>query len=255
MTGQIADRLEAAAGGREAVAPFATGEGLTLEAAYEVQAETVRRRVASGARPIGWKLSAVGPAAMDRLGVDAPVMGRLLDVDVLDNGGLVQPAAFIEPMVEVELALVIGRDVAPGPEGLIGLREAVVGVAPAFDIGDARVRGPGLTAADLVADRAAVGAFVLGPVTPVAEAGDLALLGVVLELDGLVVASGAGAQVLGHPVAALGRAVAARSGSGPLLRRGEVVTTGSLVDRVPLPAQGSIHASFARIGSVDLRIG
>ena len=62
-------------------------------------------------------------------------------------------------------------------------------------------------------------------------------------------------MVMGHPIVALSRALSARTLGARLVRRGEVVTTGSLIERIPLPAGGSVHASFARLGSVDLRPG
>jgi 2-keto-4-pentenoate hydratase len=94
-------------------------------------------------------------------------------------------------------------------------------------------------------DRHAVGSPVPVP------AADLRLLGVVLEHNGEVVATAAGAASLGHPAAA----VAALAASGESLRAGDVVVTAALASVGEVRAGDVLVASVGRIGTVEAAVG
>src|SRR5437016_354632 len=72
----------------------------------------------------------------------------------------------------------------------------------AIEILDSRYLDYRFTLPDVIADNTSAGRFVIG--APVPPAGiDLRLAGVVLERNGEVVATAAGAAALGHPAAAV----------------------------------------------------
>jgi 2-oxo-3-hexenedioate decarboxylase len=81
---------------------------------------------------------------------------------------------------------------------------------------------------------------------------DLTLLGCIVEADGEVVASGAGAAALGHPAESVARLVGWLAGFEEAVEPGWVVLTGGLTDPVPLGA-GGVAATFARLGTVQVR--
>jgi 2-keto-4-pentenoate hydratase len=249
----LADVLEAAQHGRRPIEPFAARLGLTLADAYGVQAEVARRRTVAGARLMGWKLSAVSAAAQGQLGVDAPVLGRLTSDLVHPDGTVVALHEMLAPRVEVELALFVGADLTDPAMHAGDFLDAVVAVAPALDIADARMTTDGRTGADLVADRAGAGVVVIGAPRPLAQIGDLATLGAILEVDGDVVGSGAGARLLNHPVTALEIAVRGAAPYGVEVRRGEIVLSGTFVDPVPAVEGSVVTATFAEVGSVSVR--
>jgi 2-keto-4-pentenoate hydratase len=169
------------------------------------------------------------------------------------DGSVVPLDRMIGPRVEVEMAFFLGTDLSEPALDAADLLNSIVAVAPALDIADARVESAGRTGADFVADRAAAGVIVLGAPRPLGVLGDLATLGAILEVDGDVVGSGAGARLMNHPVNALQAAVRAAAPFGVQVRRGEIVLSGTLVDPVPARDGSVVTASFAEIGSVSVR--
>lgn len=98
-------------------------------------------------------------------------------------------------------------------------------------------------------DRHAVGSPVPVP------AADLRLLGVVLEHNGEVVATAAGAANHGHPAAAVAALARELAAAGDPLRAGEVVVTGPLASVAEVRAGDVLVASVGRVGSVEAAVG
>jgi 2-oxo-3-hexenedioate decarboxylase len=90
---------------------------------------------------------------------------------------------------------------------------------------------------------------VVGSPVPV-PAVDLRLLGVVLEHNGEVVATAAGAASLGHPAAA----VAALAAAGEPLRAGDVVVTAPLASVGQVRHGDVLVASVGRLGTVEASV-
>jgi 2-oxo-3-hexenedioate decarboxylase len=90
---------------------------------------------------------------------------------------------------------------------------------------------------------------VVGSPVPV-PAVDLRLLGVVLEHNGEVVATAAGAASLGHPAAA----VAALAAAGEPLRAGDVVVTAPLASVGEVRHGDVLVASVGRLGTVEASV-
>ena len=134
-------------------------------------------------------------------------------------------------------------------------RDATVEPSIAFVLGS-NVDSPYATTTDVLAATASVcpalsvgGRYVLG--NPVRAGGiDLRLVGVVLERNGEVVATAAGAAAGGHPAAAVAR-FARAFGEDPL-RAGQVVLAGALTEPVPVAAGDVVVLSIGRLGSVQL---
>ena len=124
-------------------------------------------------------------------------------------------------------------------------------VAVGIEILDSRYRDYKFTMADVVADNTSAGRFVIGPAIPVAGL-DLRLLGVVLEHNGQVVATAAGAAALGHPASAVAWLVRSLAEEGEGLRAGDVVLSGGLTAAVPLAAGDVVTATADRLGSVEI---
>jgi 2-oxopent-4-enoate/cis-2-oxohex-4-enoate hydratase len=104
-----------------------------------------------------------------------------------------------------------------------------------------------------VADNASAGAFVLGtrPVDP--RSVDLRLCGMVLEKNGEVVATGAGAAALGSPVNSVAWLANRLGQLGIALEAGEVILSGSLAAMLPAKAGDSFQCSIGGIGTVATR--
>ena len=126
-------------------------------------------------------------------------------------------------------------------------------MATGIEILDSRYGGAQITTEDLIADNASAGRFVVGsPVPP--DGIDLRLVGVMLEHNGQVVGTAAGAAALGHPAAAVAWLVRSLAASGEGLLAGQVVLSGGLTAAVPVRPRDVVVASIDRLGSVELAV-
>ena len=233
-------------------APLSESAPLSLADAYRIQDELRGALLGKGERLAGWKAGFTGRASQQAFGVDHPVCGFLLASGVLATGTEVPVARFAALMVEVEVAFVMKRDLAgPGVSPALALT-AVEGALPALELVDGRFSGKP-TAADVVADGVFANAVVLGqPLTAVAGL-DLALEGVVYELDGQVAATNTAAEVMGNPLNSLAWVANHLGKRGLGLRAGDLVMSGSISTLLRPKAGDTVSARFTRLGSVSAR--
>jgi 2-keto-4-pentenoate hydratase len=251
----LAERL---AGMRQA---RAAGMGLTVDhpeldtgAAYAVQEAGVRLLVADGERPIGFKLGLTSRAKQAQMGVAEPLYGELTDAMLLDIGEPLVAADHIQPRVEPEIAFLVGTDLAGERVGTTQVLAATAAVAPAIEVIDSRYAGYSFTLPDVIADNASAARLVLGGVRRTADGIDLRLLGCVLERNGRVVSTAAGAASLGHPAAAVAWLVRALARRGRGLAAGDVVLSGALTEALPVAPGDVVVARLGRLGTVELPI-
>ena len=248
----LVDHILAARSGSVVSAPPGEGRTLSLEEAYDVQDRVRQALVARGERVIGWKAGFTSRATQQAFGTDRPVCGFLLGSGVYASGAEVPAAAFVSLAVEAEVALVMGRALAgPGvtpPQALL----AVEGAVPALELIDFRYAGKP-SAVDAVADGVLAKAVVLGaPLTDVTHL-DLALEGLVYEMNGAIVATNTAAEVLGSPINSLAWIANHLGARGLGLRSGDVVMTGSVSAVLRPKAGDTIRARFTRLGAVAAR--
>lgn len=241
---------------RQAREPF-TDEwpDLDLDTGYEIQDRTLASRLRRGERLIGVKLGLTSRAKQERMGVHVPFVAWLTDAMVLPAGDPVPQSRLIHPRVEPELVFVMGgRLQGPGVTCAQAMA-AVESVWGGAEVIDSRYRDFRFTAGDVAADNASSGAFVTGPIGVPPAALDLALEGVLVEVDGVVVDSATGAAVQGHPGEALALAANELARRGRAIEPGWIVLTGGMTDAVPAPPGSSTALHFTHLGSVFVNGG
>jgi 2-oxopent-4-enoate/cis-2-oxohex-4-enoate hydratase len=201
------------------------------------------RRIAAGERVVGKKIGVTSKAVMDMLGVFQPDFGWLTDGMVFNEGEAVSASSLIQPKAEGEIAFLLKN--APG-SGRDGSRRAGRhrGVMACFEIVDSRIRDWKIKIQDTVADNASCGVFVLGDRLVDPRDVDLATCGMVLEKNGEIVATGAGAAALGHPANAVAWLANTLGAHGIALEAGEVVLSGSLAAMVPVKAGDNLRVTM-----------
>ena len=95
--------------------------------------------------------------------------------------------------------------------------------------------------------------FVLGGQAGDPRKLDLALAGMVLEKNGEIVSTSAGAAVQGSPVNAVAWLANTLGRLGIPLKAGEVILSGSQSPLVPVAAGDNFHCSVGGLGSCSVR--
>lgn len=224
--------------------------------AYKVQAGIERRRIADGDRPIGYKIGATNQAARDMLGVGAPFRGRLYASSSHESGAEVPMDPHFQ-VIEVEIAIRLGEDLTPdmAPFHAAALETATAAIMPAIEIVGTVYRPFNKAPMGcLVADNAVHGAFVSGE--PVTDWSQIDLLDgpVRLSIGGAHRADGRGGNVDDGPFAAAAFIANELARDGITLRKGEIITTGTVTPIVPLEQGVDIVAEFEGWGRVSVRI-
>jgi 2-keto-4-pentenoate hydratase len=245
---QLAARLIRARAGRVPIGPLSAElSGFDVAAGYAVQ-----RQLRAGAGPLaGWKLGVTSRAKQVQVGVTEPVRGFLAAANALDIGAPLPVTELIQPRAEPEIAFVIGADLAGPAVSSADVLAATYGVAVAIEILDSVYRDYRFSMADVVADNTSAGRFLVGPCVP-ASGIDLRLTGVVLEHNGEVVATAAGAAALGHPAAAVAWLVRSLAAEGEGLHAGSVVLSGGLTAAIDIRAGDVVTVTADHLGSLEL---
>ena len=250
----LGDELYDALKGRHVVEPLTSRHpDITIEEAYAIQQRLNARRIAAGERIIGKKIGVTSRAVMDMLGVYQPDFGLLTDAMVYNEGQAIPAATLIQPKAEGEIAFVLKKDLIGPGISAADVLAATEGVMACFEIVDSRIRDWKIKIQDTVADNASCGVFVLGDRLVDPRGLDLTTCGMVLEKNGEIVATGAGAAALGAPANAVAWLANTLGRLGIPLKAGEVVLSGSLAIMVPVKAGDSLRVSIGGIGGCSVR--
>lgn len=244
----IAALLTDAKADRVAIQAFSAGSDcFDLATGYAVQ-----RMLRAQAGPlVGWKLGVTSRVKQTQVGISEPIRGFLAASAALDLGAPLRIGEHIQPRAEPEIVLILGADLAGPNVTSADVLAATQSVAVGIEILDSRYTDYRFTTADVVADNTSAGRFVVGSAIPAAGL-DLRLIGVVLEHNGEVVGTAAGAAAVGHPASAVAWLVRSLAAEDEGLRAGDVVFTGGLTAAVPLAAGDVVVATADRIGGVEI---
>ncbi len=212
-----------------------------------------------GGPAFGWKIAATSAAGQAHIGVDGPLAGRLLADRVYGDGATLSLAHNRMAVAEPEFAFRLGADLPPRAEPWTP-KEAVAAAAAlhaAIEVPDSRFApferagGP-----QLIADNACARDFVLGPAMPDSwRETDLAAHPVEARVAGGPVHEGAGRNVLGGPRIALAWIANELSRLGVGLRAGEIVTTGTCAQPLPIAPGARVEMDFGPLGRVTASFG
>lgn len=226
---------------------------ISNEEAYQVQLAGMQLRQADGQTLVGKKIGLTSKAMQSALGVFEPDYGYITDQMMVLEGDTLSLGELIAPKVEAEVAFVLKEDL-PGPGVTVSkVLQATAGIMPALEIIDTRIKDWKIKIQDTIADGASIGKIIVsGRLVPVDEF-DMRLMGLVLEKNGEVIATAAGAAVLGHPANAVAWLANKLSGYGISLKAGDIVMSGSLTAACPVTAGDSVRATFDRLGAVGAK--
>jgi len=212
-----------------------------------------RERLAAGEKPVGWKVGFGAAAAMEQLGITAPLVGFLTDRALVHSGATISLADWTKPLAEPEIALHIGKDV-PARANRDSAMAAIAGLGPAIELAD--VDRPADDVERILAGNIYQRNVILGPCDSSRAGGLLeGLLGRVFR-DGIEVAHTPDPQAMTGNLIDIVRHVAdTLAAFGETLRAGQVIITGSIVPPLQVNAGEEIAFSLEPVAAVSVRFG
>lgn len=248
------DELYQALMSRTPVDPLTDREpGITIEDAYQIQLRMIQRRLDAGETIVGKKIGVTSKVVMQMLNVDQPDFGQMTSGMVFSEGEAIRTDSMIAPKAEAEVAFVLKNDlIGPGVTAADVLR-ATDFVVPCFEIVDSRIKDWKIKIQDTVADNASCGVLTLGGIRKSPRQLDLSLAGMVLEKNGDIVSTSAGASVQGSPVNAVAWLANTLGRLGITLKAGEIILSGSQSPLVPVKAGDSFYCSVGGLGGTSVR--
>ncbi|MFN4004310.1 MAG: 2-oxo-hept-4-ene-1,7-dioate hydratase [Hylemonella sp.] len=264
LTRQLAAELQRAQDTRTQLEHFSKRfPGMTIEDGYRVSRAWVALQCAQGRRVIGHKIGLTSRAMQQASQIDEPDYGTLLDSmrytctpgQVLD----IPAQRFIRPRVEVELAFVLGAELAGPAVGVQDVLAATAYVTPAVEIIDARIEqfdrhsGQPRKVYDTISDNAANAGLVIGAAQADPRAIDLPWVGAILRQNGVVEETGLAAGVLGHPARGIAWLAHRLAPWGERLLPGQIVLAGSFTRPVAARAGDLFEADYGPLGQLQFR--
>jgi 2-oxopent-4-enoate/cis-2-oxohex-4-enoate hydratase len=248
------DELYEALVSRVPVAPLTErGEDFSIEDAYRVQERLVSRRIDAGERIVGKKVGATSKAVQTMLDVHQPDFGMLLDGMLFGDGDAIPMDTLIQPKAEGEIAFFLRHDLMGPGLTVADVLRATEGVMPCMEVVDSRVKDWKIRIQDTVADNASCGVLVLGDRLVDPRRVDLATCGLVVEKNGDVAVTGAGAAVLGHPANGVAWLANTLGRLGIPLKAGEIILSGAMAPLVPIAAGDNLRITVGGIGGCTVR--
>ena len=226
---------------------------ISYEEAYKVQLIGMKLRLADGHVIVGKKIGLTSKAMQNALGVFEPDYGYITDKMMAFEGEPISMASLILPKIEPEIAFILKSDLSGPGVTVADVLQATAGVMPAIEIIDSRVKDWKIKIQDTIADGASIGRIIVsGALVPVDNL-DMRYMGLVLEKNGEVVTTAAGAAVLGHPANAVVWLANKLAQYGISLKAGEIIMSGSFTAACPVTAGDNLRATFDGLGTVAAR--
>jgi len=165
------------------------------------------------------------------LGIDHPCAGGIFADSIHASPASLKYRDFRRVGVECEIAVRLDRDLPAGPFTRDSVADAVGECMAAIELVDDRyVDYTQLDAASMIADDFFGAGCVLGEARKDWRSLDLAACEAIMTVNGKSAGRGTGALVLGHPMEALAWLAGNLAERGRMLKQGDLVMTGSMVE-------------------------
>lgn len=240
---------------RQAIRPLTEqAPDISIEDAYRISQAFLQHRLDAGERVVGKKIGLTSKAVQTMLKVDQPDFGFLTDKMVFNQGQDIPVGELLmQPRAEGEVAFILKKDLSGPGITAADVLAATECVMPCFEIVDSRIENWQIKIQDTVADNASCGVLLLGDTAVSPRTIDLATCGMVVEKNGRVISTGAGAAALGSPVNCVAWLANTLGRFGIPLKADEIILSGALVPLEPVSAGDVMTLSIGGIGSASVR--
>ncbi|AVA24541.1 MULTISPECIES: 2-oxo-hept-4-ene-1,7-dioate hydratase [unclassified Rhizobium] len=231
---------------------------MTMDDSYAVQSAWVQKKIASGRKPIGWKIGLTSKAMQYALNINIPDSGVLFDDMVFEDGATVPADRFIQPRIEAEIAFVMKAPLKGPDISIFDVLNATDYVTPALEILDTRIlrvdpeTKKARTIVDTISDNAANAGIVTGGRAVRPGEIDMRWMGAIVSRNAEVEETGLGAGVLNQPARGIAWLANRLSQYGDGIEAGQIVLAGSFIRPIEARHGDTINADFGPYGSVSL---
>lgn len=224
----------------------------TIDDAYRVSMAVTDLKVKAGRVVKGHKIGLTSKAMRSLTGATEPDYGTMFDDWFVLEGGTVDMSTMNRPLVELELAFVLGSPLAgPGVTAADVVR-ATDFVLPSIEIVDSRYagRGPNMLV-DSISDAASCGRVVLGGCPRRLTDIDVRRIGASLAVNGTIEETGVASAVMGNPINSVAWLANKLHEFGVPFEAGHVALSGSFIKAIPFKAGDVVSATFDQLGDVS----
>ena len=222
----------------------------TMEDAYCMQAELVKRLPEALGNKVGFKAAFTNPAMYERFKVSGPAYGVMFEKMMLQSGAHV-PANFgARPLVEADLLVELrapGLYLAKTPlDALIYLWDVI----PFIELPDLMLEGKTISGAQLVGHNVGFRGGVMGPRIRCRATNtfldEMASMTVIMTEDksGKELGRAPGSTLMGHPFNAAIWLAKALDDAGIELHKGDLFSLGGFIPPTPVQANTSITVKY-----------
>lgn len=226
---------------------------LTTQDAYQIQEINIKR---SGQPIIGYKLGYTSAAMREQMKISEPNYGTLLRnqwIDAPTESAQLSIEELIHPLIEPEIAFLIGKDIRSHISEINEIQSYVSAVMPALEVVDTRYHNYQFTLIDNIADSSSSARFITGQPMNLSNLVSLADVSVELHCSNQHLASGLAADCMGNPLHALiwlsNRLIA----QGDYLKADQIIMTGGLTKAQATQKGDIFKAAFKNLGDVQLK--
>jgi 2-keto-4-pentenoate hydratase len=218
------------------------------------QFELRSQRLGAGESPIGWKAGFGAPAVLEKLKLDACLVGFMHDRNRLDSGATASLAGWSKPALEPEIAIHLGKDVAAGADAATA-RAAIAAIGPAIELVD--LNAPLDDVEAILSGNIFHRHVIVGPGDSGRAGGSTSGLKARVVRNGEEVVTTADVEALTGPLVAIVRRVADTvAAMGESLKAGQVIIAGSVVPPIFLSSDDKeVSYTLDPIGDVSVSFG
>jgi 2-keto-4-pentenoate hydratase len=227
---------------------------LTSEDAYQIQEINIKR----SEMPIfGYKLGYTSVQMREQMNISEPNFGVLLRdqwIDASETFAQLSREDLIHPLIEPEIAILIGKDIRSYSNNVNDIQSYVSAVMPALEVVDTRYHSYQFTLIDNIADNSSSARFITGKPEALSKLISLNDLRVELLCSGQPLAQGLASDCMENPLKALTWLSNDLISKGNYLQAGQIVMTGGLTKAQVVHEGDLFDATFGKLGNVQLKI-
>jgi len=214
-------------------------------------ADRRQRLQRAGLKQSGWKVGFGSASGMALLGLDAPIIGILGEFEPVSAGAELDVAGWVGPVVECEIAAIVGRDIPPGVTAA-DVGEFVEAWAPAFEFADIDIPPSDVTT--VLAGNIFHRGYRVSEQAQACSLADIASRRATVAVDDVVSYVDDLTALTGGLASVLVRAATLAPQAGRLIERGDVVLLGSIVPPIAVSTGDTVTYALDGFSAMHVRV-